>query len=95
MSIDIYHPEVPVDKPMSKAMKETLIRIVNTNGGGIYGLELRHSTLKDLADRHLVQGKKGQPFMAVHTKLGLLKANELKAIALAGVNTKEREDGQR
>ncbi len=66
-----YAPDEPVTRKMTKAQEELLRRVVRTNGGGVSGFREKDSVIKGLMDRHMIQGKKGQESMIVHTARGL------------------------
>lgn len=69
---DLHPPEAPLDRKMTEAQIRLLRRIVETNGGGVSVLgSPYYRAAKGLMDRHMIQGKRGNPAIAVHTKRGL------------------------
>ena len=70
---NIIPPEKPIKRKMTDNQIALLRAIVATNGGGISPLNGRYPwrSFKGLADRHMIQGKAGEGFRAVHTHIGL------------------------
>lgn len=66
---------------LTPAQEKMLRRIIKTSGGGVYaGIEGRErNVIMRLYDKGLVQGKKGQPTRAVHTREGLDLIRQLDA----------------
>jgi hypothetical protein len=64
---------------MSAMMWAVLEEIVRTNGGGLSAGGEYARQIKRLYERDLVQGKLGQPWIAVHTREGLAAVRERQA----------------
>lgn len=65
------HPEKPVVRKMTPAQEDLLRKIVATNGGGVDVSGPYRNAAKALVARHFIQGKRGQGYIAVHTREGL------------------------
>lgn len=50
---------------------DLLKKVVASNGGGVSGYSVNLKTMRSLEKKGLIQGKLGQPYMIVHTKMGL------------------------
>ena len=72
------HPEQPGTAPLTKPQEVLLRRIVATKGGGLSADNINHRVIAGLIERHMIQGKAGQPHKMVHTRLGLdwVRANK-------------------
>lgn len=69
---DLHAPDEPVAKPLTPAQQRLLRLIVSKNGAGVSVLAgPNYRAAKGLMDRHMIQGKRGNPAVAVHTKRGL------------------------
>ncbi len=71
MSIFLEHPEVAVTKALTPKMLECLRAVIASNGGGVSIYDWSRSVIKGLMDRHMIQGKSGDPYRFVHTRIGL------------------------
>lgn len=67
----LYHPDEALARPMGPAQVDLLRRVVATNGGGISAYSEKHSVVEGLIKRHMIQGKRTNEFMMVHTRKGL------------------------
>lgn len=57
---------------LGKRQFELLAKICKSNGGGVYvsGSGPEYKIIRRLEEMGLIQGKSGQPYMAVHTPAG-------------------------
>lgn len=69
--MELMPPEVPVARKMTAKQIELLRKIVASNGGGVSVHGPYLTTAKALIERHMIQGKRGQQSVAVHTHIGL------------------------
>ncbi len=69
-----------MDEKLTKPQMKMLIKIIKTNGGGVSGYSLHEGVMRKLEEKDLIQGKLRQPFMAVHTRLGLEVGRKLMKI---------------
>ncbi|WP_026793173.1 hypothetical protein [Pleomorphomonas oryzae] len=66
-----FPPDEPLNRKMTPAQEDLLRRVVRTNGGGVSGFREKDSVIDGLMKRGMIQGKRGQEYMIVHTKRGL------------------------
>lgn len=69
--MDIVPPDAPVTRKMTANQIELLRKIVASNGGGVDVSGPYRAPAKALVDRHMIQGKRGQQTVAVHTHIGI------------------------